>query len=374
MTLPQHALKNLIEVHYGKPLKKTDRDEYGHWTVYGSSGQVGNHTNTLTEKPTIIIGRKGSVGEITFAPQGGWTIDTAFYTEILDVNTLDLRYLYYALKHARLASHTITTSIPGIHRDTIYNTKIPLPRLSEQKRIAAILDKADAIRRKRQTAISLADDILCATFIDMFGDPVTNPKGWREKQLDELISLQGGYAFKSSDYVDHGIPLIRIGNANKGEFDINNITYLPTSYCGKYSKYILEPGDMVITLTGTVGKEDYGNVTVIPNHYPTWFLNQRVAKITIKHESLLPCYLRFYLQHPWVKLNILKNSRGIRQANLNNQDILTQTIQIPRIDDQSKFQNIVENIHHSTTRMMNAINENNILFNALTQRAFQGKL
>src|SRR5215216_4968509 len=153
-------LREIIRVHYGKSLKAEERDELGQYSVYGSSGEVGKHTGFLVDYPTLIIGRKGSVGEVTFAPKGGWAIDTAFYTEVIRPNYVDVRYLYYALKNTNLQRHTITTSIPGLNRDDIYRTEIRLPLLDEQKRIAAILDKADALRDKRQQTITRLDMLL----------------------------------------------------------------------------------------------------------------------------------------------------------------------------------------------------------------------
>src|SRR5690606_17946800 len=156
---------------------------------------VGKHSERVVDFPTLIIGRKGSVGEVVWAPDGGWVIDTAFYLQLHDQEIIDLRYLFYALKRANLAEKTITTSIPGLNRDDLYSTQIPLPPLPEQKRIAAILDKADAIRRKRQQAIQLADDFLRAVFLDMFGDPVINPKGWDVKPLSAGIrSISSGWS------------------------------------------------------------------------------------------------------------------------------------------------------------------------------------
>ena len=104
----------------------------------------------------------------------------------------------------------------------IRGIEIDLPPLEEQKRIAAILDKADSLRRKRAQAIALADDFLRATFLDMFGDPVTNPKGWDTVKLEELI-LSGptnGLYKPSSDYVDAdgelGVPILRIDGFYNG--------------------------------------------------------------------------------------------------------------------------------------------------------------
>ena len=175
---PLVSVQDVAKVHYGKSLKAEERVLSGLIPVFGSSGKIGTHDKTLVEYPTIIIGRKGSVGKVTYAEQGRWPIDTTvFYTEIIKPKKLNLRFFFYALKNSNLERWTITTSIPGINRDDIYKTKIPLPPIDEQRRIAAILDQADAIRRKRQKAIALTDELLRSTFLEMFGDPVINPSG-----------------------------------------------------------------------------------------------------------------------------------------------------------------------------------------------------
>ena len=174
MTWPMVKLKELVIAHYGKALKKETRDENGDVLVYGSSGDVGFHCESLTTHQTIVIGRKGSVGKVIWAPNGGWIIDTAYFLAIKDNIKLDWRYLFYVLQSLNLDAKAITTSIPGLNRDDFYDTEIPLPPLAEQKRIAAILDKADAIRQKRQQAIALADQFLRSAFIDMFGGDISS--------------------------------------------------------------------------------------------------------------------------------------------------------------------------------------------------------
>jgi len=186
------SIREVARIHYGKALKAEDRVESGQVPVFGSSGELGYHNTALVTHPTLVVGRKGSVGEVTFAPNGGWPIDTVFYLELMNTDEFDLRYFYYALKRARLARWTITTSIPGLNRDDFYNTRFPLPPLSEQRRIADILDRADAIRGKRQKAIRFTDEFLRSTFLEMFGDPVTNPKGWDMRPLSEMAEVNTG--------------------------------------------------------------------------------------------------------------------------------------------------------------------------------------
>ena len=212
-------IRQIIKVHYGKALKQGDRVETGIYEVFGSSGCIGHHDEALVGYPTLVVGRKGSVGEIIWAPNGGWVIDTAFYVELLEHNSVDLRYLFYALKIANLGQKKITTSIPGLNRDDFYNTEIPLPPLAEQKRIAAILDKADALRRKRQQAIELADQFLRSVFLDMFGDPVTNPKGFDKAPLGDLIKVSSGNGLTAKDMAANGVHPVFGGNGINGYHD-----------------------------------------------------------------------------------------------------------------------------------------------------------
>lgn len=227
MKWPMVVLRDIVVAHYGKALKKDQRDESGRFDVFGSSGKVGHHNCAIVDYPTLIIGRKGSVEDVVWAPKGGWIIDTAYYLELKN-DSVDLRYLFYALKKANLAQRTITTSIPGLNRDDFYETQIPLPPLAEQKRIAAILDKADGIRRKRQQAIELADEFLRSVFLDMFGDPVTNPKGFAKAPITELADVITGFAFKSNEYVadsSEAVRLCRGTNTLTGYFEWSDTKY-----------------------------------------------------------------------------------------------------------------------------------------------------
>ncbi|EBX8440092.1 restriction endonuclease subunit S [Salmonella enterica subsp. enterica serovar Oranienburg] len=198
-------LGDVINVHYGKALKADQRVSNGSVHVFGSSGIVGNHDKTLCSYPTIIIGRKGSVGAVTWAPDGGWIIDTAYFIEIKDNNKLDLRYLFHTLSGIDLTKKTITTSIPGLNRDDLYDTLIKLPSFEEQKRIADILDKADGICQKREQAIKLADDFLRATFLEIF--PQLDDCGNRVK-LGDIVTLDAPMVDPREDKF---IDLIHIG-------------------------------------------------------------------------------------------------------------------------------------------------------------------
>jgi len=254
------------------------------------------------------------------------------------------------------------------------NIEIPLPPLPEQKRIAAILDKADAIRRKRQQAIQLADDFLRAVFLEMFGDPATNPKGWETLTLRELIHLQGGFAFKSDDFSDAGIPVVKIGNANKVGFTTKDISFIQPVNPEKLVQYELYPGDLLMSLTGTVGKDDYANISEVTDDYEKYYLNQRVAKISIRSERITKNYLRFFLAQPKIKSEITKTNRGVRQANISNGDIYELHIPLPEHDALVKFDRVIERLNSATKALSQCSRSDGALFHSISQKAFSGQL
>ncbi len=139
--------------------------------------------------------------------------------------------------------------------------QIPLPPLEEQKRIAAILDKADEIRKKRQQAIELADQFLRSVFLDMFGDPVTNPKGWEVKSLDQMASVRSGVTKgrKLSGKPTVLVPYMRVANVQDGYLLLDDIQHIELLE-GEVERYKLKAGDLLLTEGGDIDKLGRGAV------------------------------------------------------------------------------------------------------------------
>ncbi|PSV47850.1 restriction endonuclease subunit S [Photobacterium sp. GB-36] len=165
---------------------------------------------------------------------------------------------------------------------------------------------------------------------------------WPTVKLKELITLTGGFAFKSGDFQENGVPLIRIGNANSGTFKTSGMVFLPRDYELKYSKFLVKPKDLLITLTGTVGKGDYGNVCEATADHDSYLLNQRVAKFNIESADLFKRYLYLFLSTPQIKKQLTSLSRGVRQANIKNDDILELQIPLPPLEEQKRIAAILD--------------------------------
>ncbi len=161
-------LGNLLKFNYGKSLPERSRSGKG-FSVYGSNGFVGYHSSALTSGETLIIGRKGSVGEVHFSDESCFPIDTTYYVD--QFHGMPSKYWLYQLKNLRLRELNKATAIPGINREDVYSVEISLPPLNEQKRIADKLDelfvRVDACRdqldhvslilkRFRQSVLSVA--------------------------------------------------------------------------------------------------------------------------------------------------------------------------------------------------------------------------
>ncbi len=132
-------LGEVCEFQYGKPLKKDDRVS-GEFPVYGSNGIVGYHNDYLVEAPFIIIGRKGSAGEVTYSKYSGYPIDTTFYVKFQDEKEITLKYLYFLLKEGLLKNLNTQAGVPGLNRNDAYKVKIPLPPLKIQQEIVAEIE------------------------------------------------------------------------------------------------------------------------------------------------------------------------------------------------------------------------------------------
>ncbi len=208
----------------------------------------------------------------------------------------------------------------------------------------------------------------------MFGDPATNPKGFLIKRLSGYIKMVGGYAFKSEDFVSRGIPLVKIGEVNRGRISPNSASYLPASYCDQYARFIANPGDMLMSLTGTTGKEDYANLLLLDDSFEKYFVNQRVAFIQPNAELMNKTFLLHMLRVPEIKSRITQKSRGIRQANISNSDVLDLEIPVPSIEMQRNFDSYVTSVESTRVSMRQTCIGNDQLFASLQHRAFRGEL
>lgn len=295
------------------------------------------------------------------------------YFPIKNKEKLLPEYLFYALKTVNFNNTDRAVMGATLNKAKLNEIKIPYCDIEIQKRIINLLDKSQELIDKRKEQIEALDELVKSKFIEMFGNVNINDKEWNVTTMDKLIDVIGGYAFRSTEFVDVGIPVLKIGNINAGYFKSTNLMFWQKD--DKLEKYLIKPGDLVISLTGTVGKEDYGNVCIMGDDYDEYYLNQRNAKLEIKSNELLnKYYLTYLLKVPEIKKRLTGISRGVRQANIANKDILNLEIPNPPIEIQNKFENFVKQVDKLKVEMEKSLKELEDNFNSLMQRAFKGEL
>lgn len=241
-------------------------------------------------------------------------------------------YLFHILNSDQFETDCISNASgvaqANLSTQWLLNYKIPLPPLSVQQEIVEelnryqkIIDGAKQVVDNYQPSFKIEDD-------------------WDLVDVGEVCSIRGGYAFKSDDFVSGGVQLIRMGNVKHSFFDKDNKqAYLPESYVEKYPDYVLSQGDILISMTGTVGKDDYGNVCRVDEE-KKYLLNQRVAKLEPNSSKIDPDYFYFCTISSFFKKGVLANSSGgVRQANVSASGISKVKIPLPSLSVQKEIAN-----------------------------------
>jgi type I restriction enzyme S subunit len=273
-------------------------------------------------------------------------------------------YLMQYLAQPRFQARIDNTQRGGTRQaltfSQIKDFEIPLPPLAEQKRIAAILDKADAIRRKRQEAIALTEELLRSLFLEMFGDPVTNPKGWPVVTLEAAVNLVNGRAFKPSDWSEDGLPIVRIQNLRRPSANFNH-------YNGKFhEKHRVIPGDLLMSWSGQL--VSFG---VFIWRGPEGVLNQHIFNVHPKLEFTLD-----YLQQALSLVVDRAKSQfnGIDMKHLTKRTLHRQVVLQPPIGAQRRFSEVAARHLALMNRNLKGKHQTDALFHSLVQRAFKGEL
>ncbi len=326
----------------------------------------------LINNDDLLIGMDGDFNREKW--QGGKALLNQRVCKISAVpSILNQDYLYHFLPKALLKIHSETPAVTVKHLSvkTIKEIEIPLPPLAEQKRIAAILDKADAIRRKRQQAIELADKFLRSVFLDMFGDPVTNPKDFPVGTIRDLVdSVNYGTSSKASE-IDGEYPILRMGNITyNGDWDFTSLKYIDLAEKEK-AKYLVSKGDLLFNRTNS--KELVGKTAVYEEDKPMaiagYLIRVRPNSDGNNH------YISGYLNSMHGKETLMAMCKNIvGMANINAQELQDIKILIPPKKYQDQYANIVIATKSKVKKLKQALAEADILFKALSQRAFAGEL
>jgi type I restriction enzyme S subunit len=376
MSWPTACLAEVVEFLDSKrrPVKESDRVE-GPYPYYGANGQQGWIDGFLFDEPLILLAEDGGHFDnpsrgIAYAIEGKtWVNNHAHVLRAKD--RIEFRYLLHSLKNRDVRSYITGSTRAKLTKDGASRIAIPLPPLDEQRRIAAILDQAEELRAKRRAAITLLDQLPQAIFIEMFGDPASNPKGWETKPLKQLTTKIGSGSTPTggeSAYKTNGITLIRSMNIHDGQFVPKGLAYIDETQAAKLGNVVVASNDVLLNITGA----SVARVALAPSKVLPARVNQHVSILRCAN-GLSPRFLEALLINPSTKKNLLRVAgAGATREAITKEQLESFEILLPPFEMQGLFADRVEAIHRAKSVHQTALASLDALFSALQEQSFGG--
>lgn len=337
----------------------------------------------------VIIEKSGGspvqpVGRVVyFEPPDGSPYLCNNFTTVLRPNraTIYPKYFFYVLYHNHRIKKTLryqnkTTGIINLQLEKYLESQIPLPPLDDQIRIATVLTRAEQLIAKRKDSIKALDELLKSTFLEMFGDPVRNEKGWEESLLIDCCNDKHdikcgpfGTQLSKSEYQTTGVPLWGIPQINS-LFKINPVDFLTAEKAEQLSEYSIQENDIVMSRKGNVGK-----CALYPSHLPKGVLHSDVLRIRVSDRKANSVFICFQLRiSKKVEKQIEGVSKGAIMAGINVGKLKSIYILVPPLPLQNQFAAIVEKVEALKAKYQQSLVELENLYGSLSQRAFKGEL
>jgi type I restriction enzyme, S subunit len=290
---------------------------------------------------------------------------------------VDSRYLYHWLasppvqERIRACSRQ-TTNISNLSVSQFEQLQIPLPMPEEQRRIADILDKADTIRRKRKQAIAFTEELLRSAFLDMFGDPVTNPKGWSIASVADLCETKQYGTAEKANSEGRGIPVLRMNNLTyAGEVDITDLKWVELSTLDA-AKLDLREGDVLFNRVNSL--ELVGKTAAWHGGDGFTFAGYLI-RLRMLPEVATGDYIAAAMNMPSMKKRLMAMAKpSINMANISGSDLTRLILPVPPLPLQKRYDTLSSRVRRLRVHYSGASDCAGDLFSSLVAHAFSGSV
>lgn len=369
------SLGDVLRLEYGKPLDERERKPDGRFPIYGANGEKARTDRFYYDKPSIIVGRKGSAGEVNLTEDKFWPLDVTYFVTF-DETQHHLRFFYYLLSSLDLPKLAKGVK-PGINREEVYSQRARVPSYAEQRRIVGILDEAfEGIAK----AIANAERNLRTAEV-LFGSQLESVficgNAWPKRPLGEMcerITKGSSPRWQGIAYVDKP-GVIFVTSENVGEYQIllDKPKYVEEAFNTKDKKSILKKGDVLTNIVGaSIGRTAVFDGNELAN------INQAVCLIRCEPDKLNNFFLTHLLNSPVFKRVLHDNEVDNARANLSLTFFSNLRIPAPSLDEQSKIvialdalrkeTQLLESIYQQKLAALNALKK------SLLHQAFTGQL
>jgi type I restriction enzyme, S subunit len=370
-------LGEIIQLEYGKPLADSDRNPNGLYAAYGANGIKDRTDKFYKDSPSIIVGRKGSAGEVTLTEKKYWPLDVTFFAEF-DRAKYELQYLYFLLLTLNLPSMAKGVK-PGINRNDVYNITVTTPDIQEQRRIVTLLDEAFAdiataktnAEKNLQNARELFESHLDEVLGSQASDHIATTLG---KEVD----LVAGFAFSSSRYsnYENDIRLLRGDNIMQGYLRWEDVKRWPMSDSAAHEKFALKDGDVVLAMDRPWVKAGLKRAQMTATDLPCLQV-QRTARLRSK-QNLSADFLFHLTGSQAFSRHLLDVQTGIGVPHISGAQIQDFKFMRPPLAKQAMIATELQKLQEETQRLESIYRQKltalDDLKKSLLHQAFSGQL
>jgi type I restriction enzyme, S subunit len=377
-TFPTKRLGNVVEFldSMRRPVTESERRP-GPYPYYGANGQQGTIDEFIFDEPLVLLAEDGGHFDtpsrgIAYRVSGKTWVNNHAHV-LRPSGEMHLGFLCRVLENYDVTPWVTGTTRGKLTQAGAAQIIVPVPPLPEQRRIAEILDKADTLRAKRRTALDELDSLVQSIYLDMFGDPATNEKGWPVVSLREATARiqigPFGSLLHQEDYVEGGIPLVNPKHIQAGSIRPDAFETVSREKYTQLEPYHLHWGDVVMGRRGEMGRCAIVNEDSGPLLCGTGSLF--IRPYDVRTTSL---FLLFLLSSVAMKARLERLCLGQTLPNLNSRIVEGLEVPLPPLATQHKFAANVEAAHRLSASQREAANQLNTLFASLQYRAFRGEL
>ena len=349
----------------GKYISETK--EYLSESAIGDSGIKVIPANTVVMSFKLSIGKTAITAEDMYSNEAIMAFHDRHVVEILP------EYIYYMFRYKNWDERS-NKAVMGktLNKATLSEVEIEICSIMEQRKIVNVLDKMSSVLEKREDELSALDDLIKARFVELFGDPIQNPKGWDMPLIEEVVANEKnalkagpfGSAVKKEYYVASGYKIygqeqVISGDCTFGDYYIDEERYKSLENCA------VQAGDVLISLVGT-----YGKLLIMPEIFEPGIINPRLMKITFDKEKVNPYYFKFFFQSESLKRALSENTHGGTMDILNLGIVRKIAMPLPPLKLQNEFVDFVHQVDKSKVAVAKALEETQLLFDSLMQQYF----
>jgi type I restriction enzyme S subunit len=335
----------------------------------------------------VLLSMYATIGEAVVN-----TIPTATNQAILGIipkEDISPEFLAFCLRahKAALSARNVQATQKNINKGIVETFPLPIPPFAEQRNIAAVLGLVQRVIEDQERLLALTAELKKALLHQIFTHGLHHepqkqtdigpvPESWKIIELGKVASLFGGYAFRSEDSVkSSNTQLVRMGNLYQNKLDLTRSpVFYPDEFAKNYARFVLHPGDLIMSLTGTSGKEDYGFTVEVEPGSKTLLLNQRIARIDLGSNRLTKEFLLYILLSRKFLDQLYPTAKGMKQANLSTHAMKALKIAIPRIDDQKEISTCFNTIDHKIKLHQIILDNFRDLFRTLLHQLMTAKI